>query len=43
MDRKAEARAELQKVIDAPLDPDWTPEDREWKAKAKELLARTRE
>ena len=37
-DRKADARAELQRVLDAPLDPDWTPEDREFKAKAKELL-----
>jgi len=32
--RPDEARAELQKVLDAPLDPDWTPEDREFKAKA---------
>ena len=40
MDRKAEARAELQRVLDAPLDPDWTPEDREWKMRAKALLAR---
>src|SRR5450631_791019 len=24
--RKDDARAELQRVIDAPLDPDWTPE-----------------
>jgi tetratricopeptide (TPR) repeat protein len=36
--RKADARAELQKVLDAPLDPDWGPEDREWQAKAKALL-----
>jgi len=36
--RKAEGRAELQKVIDAPLDPDWTPEDRDFKEKAKRLL-----
>src|SRR5438874_1042584 len=27
--RKAEARGELQKVVDAPVDPDWAPEDRE--------------
>jgi tetratricopeptide (TPR) repeat protein len=39
-DRKAEARTELQKVIDAPLDPDWTPEDQDYKAKAKALLAK---
>jgi hypothetical protein len=36
--RTAEARAELQQVLDAPLDPDWTPEDREFKQKASELL-----
>jgi tetratricopeptide (TPR) repeat protein len=36
--RKADARAELQKVLDAPLDPDWTPEDREFKEKARKLL-----
>ena len=38
MDRKEDARAELQKVIDAPLDPDWTPEDRDFKEKARRLL-----
>jgi TRAP transporter TatT component family protein len=37
--RKSEGRAELQRVIDAPLDPAWTPEDREFKEKAKRLLA----
>ena len=36
--RVAEARAELQKVLDAPPDPDWTPEDQEWKTKARQLL-----
>jgi hypothetical protein len=36
--RKEEARAELQKVIDAPLDPAWTPEDREFKQQARALL-----
>ena len=36
--RTAEARAELQKVLDAPLHPDWTPEDREFKEKARRLL-----
>jgi tetratricopeptide (TPR) repeat protein len=41
MGRKAEAREALQKVLDAPLDPEWAPEDREWKQKAKQLLART--
>jgi len=38
--RKAEARTELQKVIDAPLDPEWTPEDQDYKAKAKALLTK---
>jgi tetratricopeptide (TPR) repeat protein len=38
--RKAEAQSELQKVIDAPLDPQWTPEDLDYKAKAKALLAK---
>jgi tetratricopeptide (TPR) repeat protein len=37
--RKADARLELQKVLDAPPDPQWTPEDREFKAKAQKLLA----
>ena len=36
--RKDEARAELQKVLDAPFDPDWTPEDREFKDKAQRLI-----
>jgi TRAP transporter T-component len=37
--RKAEARTELQTVIDAPLDPEWTPEDKEFKEKARKALA----
>ena len=40
MDRDAEARAELQKVIDAPISPEWEPEDREYKQKAKDRVAR---
>jgi len=36
--RKAEGTAELQRVLDAPLDPDWTPEDQEFKQKARALL-----
>jgi tetratricopeptide (TPR) repeat protein len=36
--RKAEVRAELQKVLDAPLSQDWAPEDREFKQKAQMLL-----
>lgn len=39
MGRKADARAELQLVIDGPVDPDWAPEDREFKELAKKLLA----
>ena len=39
--RVADARAELQQVLDAPLDPEWTPEDREFKDKAQALLGRT--
>ena len=38
MDREDEARAELQKVLDAPLSADWAPEDREFKLKAKARL-----
>jgi tetratricopeptide (TPR) repeat protein len=37
--RKAEARALLQQTLDAPFDPDWFPEDREIKRKARERLA----
>jgi hypothetical protein len=40
--RMPEARAELQAVIDAPLDPDWSPEDREFKEKARKQLAASR-
>jgi hypothetical protein len=42
MGRKAEAKAELQRVIDGPIDPEWAPEDREFKQKAKELVAEIR-
>jgi len=37
--RKADARAALQKVLDAPLNPEWAPEDRAWKALARARLA----
>ena len=43
MDRKNEAMQELQKVIDAPLDPNWAPEDREYKDKAQRLLQSLRQ
>jgi tetratricopeptide (TPR) repeat protein len=36
--RGAEARAELQQVLDAPVDPEWAPEDNDFKAKARALL-----
>jgi len=39
MNRRAEARAELQQVLDAPVDREWAPEDEEFKAKARILLA----
>ena len=35
MDRKDDARQEAQKVLDLPVQPDWAPEDREFKQKAK--------
>lgn len=38
MGRKADARAAFQKVLDAPLNPRWTPEDRAWKALARASL-----
>ena len=36
--KTAEARALLQQVLDAPLDPEWAPEDREFKRLAGRLL-----
>ena len=39
MGRKAEARAELRAVIDAPVEAEWAPEDREFKEKARRLIA----
>ena len=38
MGRKEDARKECQAAIDAPFDPDWTPEDRRFKEQAKRLL-----
>lgn len=40
--RRSEARQELQLVLDAPINPDWAPEDREYKDMAQALLARLR-
>ena len=42
MDRVEDARAELQRVLDAPLDPAWAPEDREFKQRAQDLLQQLR-
>ena len=39
--RKTEARTELQKVIDAPFNAEWAPEDREYKDKARALMPKT--
>jgi hypothetical protein len=36
--RDSEARAELQRVIDAPIEPAWAAEDREFKEKARRRL-----
>jgi tetratricopeptide (TPR) repeat protein len=38
--RTQEALPLLQQVADAPLDPDWTPEDKQFKEKAKALQAK---
>lgn len=40
--RKAEARTELQRVLDAPLSTEWAPEDRDYKIRASALLATLR-
>ena len=37
--RLPEARVELQRVIAAPLSPEWGPEDRDYRQKAETLLA----
>ena len=37
--RGTEARTELQRVLDAPFNPDWTAEDQDYKARARALLA----
>ena len=39
-DRHAEARAALQAVLEAPVDPAWVPEDREFKERARGLVVR---
>ncbi len=39
LNRRSEARATLQAALDAPLDPDWVPEDTRFKAQARQLLS----
>jgi tetratricopeptide (TPR) repeat protein len=41
-DRTQEARAELTRVLEAPPNPEWGPEDAEYKQRAKALLATLR-
>ena len=41
--KKAEAKTMLDRVLAAPIDPDWAPEDREFKQKASKLLAEMRQ
>ena len=38
MDKKEDAKRELQAVLAVPLHPEWTPEDKEFKEKAAALL-----
>ena len=40
MNRDADARDELKKILAAPIDPEWAAEDREFKKKAETLLSR---
>ena len=42
MDRNAEAVGELKTVIALPINPDWEPEDREFKQKAADRLAKVK-
>jgi len=37
-DRKQEARAELEAVINAPVNPQWAPEDADFKEKARRMV-----
>jgi tetratricopeptide (TPR) repeat protein len=40
LDRRADARAALQKALGTPPDPEWLPEDARFKVQARDLLAR---
>jgi thioredoxin-like negative regulator of GroEL len=42
LNRKAEARKELEAAVAAPEDPEWAPEDRVFREQAKRLLASLR-
>jgi len=42
MDRRDEGIAELQRVIDGPVNPEWAPEDRDFKKQAAARLAKER-
>jgi hypothetical protein len=39
LDRDSEATEELRRVIGAPLDPEWAPEDRFYQERARQMLA----
>ena len=40
LDRDPEAKSELQQIAALPVDPDWIPEDTEFKSQARAMLAR---
>lgn len=40
--RSAEARSELEAVVAVPVNPEWAPEDADYKRRARDLLARTK-
>ena len=42
MDKNGDAQRELELVLSAPLHPEWTPEDKEFKEKAAALLKKMR-
>ncbi len=41
-DKKDEARATLQKLLAAPVDPEWAAEDADFRRQARDLLAKVR-
>jgi hypothetical protein len=42
MNRHREAKQALETLLAAPADPEWAPEDAEFKAKARAMLATLR-